>query len=69
MLTRLETEGSSLALSVLSHFYIAGLGAHSISHISAVHQKTSGSANVLQAGAQGCRVQEAICGLLLPDSL
>lgn len=68
MLTPLETESSSLALSVLSHTYIASLGClwFCTAHISAVYPKTSGSANVLQAGARGKRFQEAACGLLLP---
>ena len=39
-------------------------------HISAAHQKTSGSADdVLQTGAGGRRVQGAVCGLLVPVSL
>lgn len=54
MLTLPETEGSSPALSVLSHTYIVSLGClwFCTTHIYAVHQKTSGS-NVLQAGARG----------------
>lgn len=71
MLTPLETEACSPALSVLSHSYIASLGYlwFCTTHISVVHQKTSGSANVLQAGARGHRSQEAVRGLLLPVSL
>lgn len=56
MLIPLETAGFSRALSALSHslwFYTADTGACGFTHttqISAVHQKTSGSSNMLQTG-------------------
>lgn len=68
MLTSVETEGSSLALSVLSYTHIAGLDARGFAQtkITAGHQKTSGLAHVLQGDARRHNVEEASCGLLLP---
>lgn len=63
----------SASLSTVSHsvvlFCRPGCLWFCTTHISAVHQKTSGSADVLQTGVQGRGVQEAACGLFVPASL